>query len=377
MDDSGSGRVRILTMSYRHVRFAHHPHFAWASRASSPNLHLLKCFARAAGMRRARILLLAITVGTAALFYAFSMRVLRNGEAAGQPYLRPFFGSPLAAPPCAAACVPRSTRARVHAHRPLRLPARAARSACAEKPSFPLSVSSVGRSTPLARLFSLLAALQPASPVAGGAREGASAAAAGGLNPSALLATRLSDDGGPGQPAGTLASAHLGLGFHARHRGGPEGASDLGPGGPLGVGEAARRAAEQLAALRLAPPPPPRPGAAPADHIDAESRRRWKRAEWSAPSSPPDPGRDDPWVFYAGTPGAARELRQRHAGARPVPGDGSLSAAALADPAVLVLAYNRPRYLLETLRSLSEQEELPRFKVYVSQDGAPARLRPR
>jgi hypothetical protein len=39
-------------------------------------------------------------------------------------------------------------------------------------------------------------------------------------------------------------------------------------------------------------------------------------------------------------------------------------------PAVLLFAFNRPRYLLETLRSLSAQEQLPKFAVYVSQDGA-------
>lgn len=64
-------------------------------------------------------------------------------------------------------------------------------------------------------------------------------------------------------------------------------------------------------------------------------------------------------------------MRARHTGAKSIPGDGGDGAAgALSNPAVLILAYNRPRYLLETLKSLSLQRGLSGFKIYLSQDGA-------
>lgn len=104
----------------------------------------------------------------------------------------------------------------------------------------------------------------------------------------------------------------------------------------------------------------------PDDLIDAESRRRWRRAEW-VPQQPL-PGQDDPWEFYLGAPDKAAEMRARHIANRSVPGDGH--SGAVTDPAVLIIAYNRPRYLLETLRSLAQQRQLSKFKVYLSQDGA-------
>lgn len=130
----------------------------------------------------------------------------------------------------------------------------------------------------------------------------------------------------------------------------------------------------QLAKLKATEPPRGGTRSLPEDLIDAESRRRWRRAEWLPQQPLPGNADSDPWEFFLGRFAQGSETATQTSADHPVvprgpriPGDGSTGA--VENPAVLLFAFNRPRYLAETLRSLSAQEQLPKFTVYVSQDG--------
>jgi hypothetical protein len=105
------------------------------------------------------------------------------------------------------------------------------------------------------------------------------------------------------------------------------------------------------------------------DNVTDEDRAHWAAARFFPPQR--DGGEDaarsaTPLWERAGA--SAADASDENDNERSIPGDGAWWDAH-ARPALLLIAYNRPRYLAETLRSLAGVSRLRSVAVFVSQDG--------